>query len=117
MELTNAMTKEEALDFFAALFYGEHHIPSEVKECGYGWQISSNYTRLATFDYNDLTRLVVLAHDRCIRAEVYSRGMNRTVIQIHKRQRNDSLTKGHPSIEEHIKSIRENKWYNHKHND
>ena len=46
------MPKQEAVDFFAALFYGEHHIHGEIKECGYGWQISSNYIQLSRyFDY------------------------------------------------------------------
>lgn len=100
-------TIQEATSFFATLFYGEHHIPSKVTPCGYGWQISSKYISLSTFDFSDLTRLVVLAHDRCIRAEVSAKGMNQVVIKIHKRSRVDSITLGHPTIEENIKKIRE----------
>jgi hypothetical protein len=106
------LSKEEAVNFFAALFYGEHHIPGEVKECGYGWKVSSDYIQLSTFDYNGLTRLVLLAHDRGIRADVSARGMNRLIIKIHKRTREGDLTTRHPFIEDHIKLIRESRYYN-----
>jgi hypothetical protein len=109
------MSKKEALEFFGALFYGEHHIPGEVKECGSGWQISSNYTTLATYDYSDLTRLVLLAHDRAIRAEVQSKGMNRLIIKIHKREREGDMTRRHPTIEDQIKTIRESNYFNYHH--
>jgi hypothetical protein len=117
METTKTLTKQDAINFFAALFYGEHHIPGEVKECGYGWQISSTYISLSTYDYNALTRLVLLAHDRCIRAEVSARGMNRLVISIHPRVREaEDSSKRHPTIESHIESIRQSRDYNYGNN-
>jgi hypothetical protein len=106
------LEKQEAINFFAALFYGEHHIPSELKEAGDGWQISSNYTTLASFDFNGLTRLVLLAHDRCMRVDVSARGMNRIVIMVHKRVREGDMTKRHPTMEEHIETIRTSRDYN-----
>jgi hypothetical protein len=106
------MTKQDAINFFGALFYGEHHIPGEVTECGYGWKISSNYIQLSTFDYNALTRLVLLAHDNCVRVDVSARGMNRLVISIYPRQRDGDMSKRHPTIEEHIPLIRDSKYYN-----
>jgi hypothetical protein len=106
------MDKQEAIDFFAALFYGEHHIPGEVKECGYGWQLVMTYGSLSTTDYNGLTRLVLLAHDRSIRADICAHGMSRMLIKVHKRLREGSFTESHPTIEEHIPKIRESKYYN-----
>lgn len=106
------LSKQEATAFFAALFYGEHHIPGELKEAGYGWQIKSNYTTLSTTDFNALTRLVLLAHDRCIRADISARGMNTIVIMIHKREREGAFERRHPTIEEHIEQIRSSKFYN-----
>ena len=70
------MSKEAAVEFFGAFFLGEHHIPGEVKPWGLGWCVSCPGT-LATFDFDGLTRLVFLAHDRCVRAEVMSGGPNR----------------------------------------
>ena len=68
------MNKEQAIDFFAELFGGEHHIPrSWVKEFGLGWAVIYDGD-FATFDAGMLTRLVFLAHDRCIRAEVSRAG-------------------------------------------
>jgi hypothetical protein len=105
------MEKQEAIDFFAALFYGEHHIPGEVTQCGYGWKLVMTYGSLSTFDYNGLTRLVMLSHDRCIRADISAKGMSRMIIQVHKRIREGEFSRRHPTIEEHINLIRESKYY------
>jgi hypothetical protein len=93
------MTKEEATEFFGVLFRGEHHIPSEVKPWGRGWKVSTHSGRLATFDFDDLTRLVFLAHDRCVRAEIIQSGPGRVGIAIWKRHgRSGDMYSRHPSI-------------------
>lgn len=103
---------EEARDFFAAYFFGEHHIPGEIKPFGYGWKVVLYDAELSTFDFSGLTRLVILAHDRCVRASVSTSGFKLS-INIFKRQRSGGISQMHPNIETAIANIRESKYYNH----
>ena len=104
------MEKQEAVKFFSDFYFGEHHFPNELKECGYGYSMVCQPSReLSTFDFNHLTRLVVMAHDRCIRVEIVPNGKSLRIC-IHKRERsNDAVSdmmSTHPTLEYHIASIR-----------
>lgn len=99
------MDKQEAIDFFSEFFFGEHHFPGEIKEWGYGWIIPAQ-NNLSTYDFNHLTRLVVMAHDKCIRVELVPKGMNRICIAIHKRIREGDYYQRHPTMEDAVISIR-----------
>lgn len=102
------MTYEEALDFFAHLFQGDHHIPSEIRPHGSGWSINC-HDRIATYDSNELTRLVVLAHDYCYRASIMQGGPKRLKIVIFKRQQEfTDVAIFHPTIEQAIALVRHN---------
>lgn len=101
------LTREEAFEFFSDFFFGDHHFPSEMKEWGNGWSMAVTQS-ISTYDFNHLTRLVLMAHDRCIRVEISPRGMNRMLIIIHKRVRGkESMSKVHPTMEEAIHFIRQ----------
>lgn len=91
------MTKDDAIRFFSTLFRGEHHIPGEVKPYGHGWAVTMGGS-LSTYDDNALTRLVFLAHESCVRAQVSTAGM-RLRIAIHPRQREGSIMTAHPTID------------------
>ena len=99
------LDKQQAVDFFAIYYGGEHHFPNPVKECGFGWSITDTKS-MASYDFNELTKLVVLAHDRCLRVEISPRGMNRYVIAVHKRERGGGMMERHPTLEEHIEYVR-----------
>jgi hypothetical protein len=99
--------KEEAKQFFIEFYGGYHHFPSELRPAGEGWMIIQQ-AGLSTFDFANLTRLVVLAHDKCIHAEIAPFGMNRLKIMIHKRSgREGKIYERHPDLEENVKMIRE----------
>jgi hypothetical protein len=95
----------EAIAFFAAFCRGEHHFPSKVKPHGRGWSMS-HFGSLSTFDTDDLTRLVLLAHEKCIRAQVEQGGPNRLRIAIWKRERGGRMYERHPTIEQAIAAFR-----------
>ena len=99
------LTEEEATAFFSKFYRGEHHFPSKIKKFGEGWAMS-HYGSLATFDGADLTRLVLLAHDECIRVQIEQGGPNRLRIEIWKRAREGPMYARHPTIEQAIESIR-----------
>lgn len=86
------MTHEEAVAFFSALYGALHRIPGSrykgenVRPWGSGsWQVA-HWGDLSTYDFDTLTRLVLLAHDRCISP----------------RARTDSIHTHHPTIEQAI---------------
>ncbi len=92
---------EEATAFFAAFYQGEHHFPSTLKPYGEGWSMS-HFGSLATYDSDELTRLVLLAHERAIRVQVEQGGPNRLRIAIWKREREGSMYERHPTISDAI---------------
>jgi len=66
---------------------------------------------LATWDRNDLTELIVLCHDECIRLEIRPCSPQHLKLCFHKRvpisEAGDMLIcRGHPTIEEQINKIR-----------
>lgn len=61
---------------------------------------------LATFDRDELTRLVVLCHDRCLRLEIAAAGRRQLKLGFSPRQREGSTYERHPTIEAAVASIR-----------
>lgn len=101
-------TFSEAEEFFGMVFRGRHHIPSEVKPFGRGWKVNARFGALSTFDFDDLTRLVFLAHDRCVRVEIVQGGPGRVGIAIWKRHcREGDFCERHPTIERALAAWRE----------
>ncbi len=103
------LTKEEATKFFAQFYNGEHHIPGyEPKPTGFGWFVNHDRGSLATYDFNELTRFVVMAHDQCIRVEINGVSKNVLRISIWKRGREGGMSERHIDLETAITQIREN---------
>jgi hypothetical protein len=101
------MPKEDAVSFLSEFFGGEHHIPGKVREFGFGWYVNV-YGSLATYDFNELTRLVLLAHDHCVRVELSACNMQYMKLAIHKRERTGQMYNRHPTMEEVMSSWRGN---------
>jgi hypothetical protein len=62
---------------------------------------------LATWDFDVLTVLVVLAHDACIRLEVRPGGQYLKLLFHPRRGRVGSMSRRHPCLEEHVALIRD----------
>jgi hypothetical protein len=105
------LTLEEATDFFSELYHGEHHIPGlKVHEWGDGWCVKHDRGGLSTFDYNELTRLVLMGHDKCYRVDIYPLSPRHLRIAIWKRYgREGGFSSRHPTIEQAIESYNERK--------
>jgi len=99
------LSEGDARAFFAAFYRGEHHFPEKMKPFGEGWAMS-HFGAMASFDCNELTRLVFLAHARCIRVQVEQGGPNRLRIAIWRRQRDGGMFERHPTIEQALDSFR-----------
>ena len=93
-----------ARQFFADFFYGEHHLPSKIKPWGEGWMVIMP-GEIATTDYNEMTRLVIMAHDRAIRVSVKPHNVRYIKLILHQRDPMvEGLNTGHPSILKAIES-------------
>lgn len=107
INMVESLTRQEAIDFFAEFYGGEHHFPKGgVKEFGDGWVVNHNQGDLATYDFDKLTNLVIMAHDKCIRVSVFPYNFNTLRIAIWKRQREGGMSLRHPTIEQAIEKFR-----------
>ena len=104
------MTDEKQLEPFEAraknaLFYvfgGSHHWP-RIKKCGvlYPYWELNYYGDLATYDSDSLTRLVVAAHQYCLRVSIGQSGPGMVKVTLHNRTvRVGRLHERHPDLEE-----------------
>ena len=86
---------------------GFHHIDGRFKPCGGGIEVSTAYGCWSTYDYNDLTRAVVLAHDRMIRFEIAPSGPRMLKLRLWQRHgREGKVSERHPTIENAIAACR-----------
>lgn len=98
---------QDAEDFFSELYFGKHHIPGKIKPFGEGWSVN-HHGDLSTFDFDALTRLVFLAHDRCMRTSIEQSGPRMIKIIIWKRDsRSGNIYSRHPTIEQALAKWRE----------
>lgn len=97
--------KEEAIEFLSQVYFGKHHIPDrgKLERWGYGWKYKDSST-YATFDFDKLTRLVLLAHKYAIRVQIFPCNMQYLNISIHKREREGQITERHPTIHQAIQA-------------
>lgn len=91
----------ECMQFLGDLFYGFHHMDVErVRECGTGIAYNTSHGCFATFDFSDLTRMVLMAHKRCIRAEIAPSGPCKLQIVLHKRNGTEGrMNERHPDLD------------------
>lgn len=101
------MEFKDAKSFFSEFCLGEHHIPGKIRAYGPAWYINFHHD-LSTFDFDYLTRLVFLAHDRCVRASIQQSGPRMIKIIIWAREgRDGSMYERHPTIEHALSEWRE----------
>jgi hypothetical protein len=92
----------------ADLYYGFHHVTGKLHKWGTGIRLNTHQVGgFATFDFDKLTRAVVMAHDRKIRFGVYPSGPGMLGLELYKRHaRTGLMRERHPTIEDAIKAIR-----------
>jgi hypothetical protein len=89
------------------VFKGEHHLPGKIRACGDGIEINA-HGGMSTYDFDFLTRLVMFAHDRCIRVEVGSSGPRLVKLLLHRRHTRDgNIVESHPTMEKALEKHRE----------
>ena len=102
---------EKVADLLSDCFAGIYHI-DETSLKKVDWtnthfiSINLSHRSLSTTDSAELTWLVVLCHDRCLRMSIKAKTMNYLELTFHQRQREGDLGERHPTIEQHIECIR-----------
>ena len=93
----------ECAQMIADISQGWHHVTGKIIEWGRGIKYSCHASRLATFDYEGLTRAVIMAHDRCIRLELAASSPGRVGLCLWKRHtRTGDRMSRHPTIHEAV---------------
>lgn len=93
------------VEMLAHVRRGHHHINGKIHPWGSGIKCN-HYQGWATYDFDQLTRLVVLAHDYAVRVEVVASGPQMIGLVLHKRKREGAMHERHPTIEEAIEAFR-----------
>lgn len=100
-------------DLLGDLFLGIYHIDSDVRRVDWSNTHHLKLTtyakggQFATYDGCLLTRLVILAHDRCLRVEIEPAGPKYLRLTFHGRSRESAEQWGrHPTIEDAIAAHR-----------
>ena len=97
---------QRAESVLACVFMGIHHCPEIKKRFPEMWEVNT-MGDLSTFDFDALTRLVISAHDNCVRASVRSSGPRMIKIVLHERKgREGNMSQRHPTLEQAIEYIR-----------
>lgn len=93
-------------DLLGELYSGIYHLRNVVK---FDWSKSDPYPWItilvpddiyATYDFDYLTELVLLCHERCIRCQVRAARNGILRLVFHPRQREGSMTQRHPTIQQ-----------------
>lgn len=83
------------------LFSGIYHLPRATRV---DWSddqciiVPIEMRELATYDGNSLTRLVFLAHDRCLRVSINPRSPQSLNLFFHRRWRDGAIYARHPTL-------------------
>lgn len=93
-------------DLFAGIYHLNYTSLKKVDWANDRWIIFHLDRHLSTFDSDDLTRLVVLCHDRCIRCDLTGKGPRIIEMVFHQRQRDGSMYARHPTLEAAAAGIR-----------
>ena len=97
----------ECYQMLADLFYGFQHITGKLHNFGEGIALNTYSNNFATFDYNQLTRAVLMAHDRMIRFSIEPSGPGMLKLVLFKRhKREGSMFERHPTMEQAINDFR-----------
>jgi len=110
----------ECAKFLADVYGGFHHVCGEIKKSGAGGiYLQLDHVSFATFDFDEMTKIVFMAHDRCIRFGVAGPRMEEAeheghtyevpvmTILVSGRKRDGSMSERHPPLEKAIHDFRE----------
>lgn len=95
------------------VFDGNHHIPSPrylrlVDRPAASFLIHPR--TIASFDFSEMTRLVVAAHEAAVRVEIGVGGFRELELFLYARQRQGGMSERHPDLDTAVGQIRAGRW-------
>lgn len=94
--------------FLNRLFGGFHHVTAPFREFGRGICINTTTSYMATFDYDHLTKAVIMAHNWGVRLSISGSGPNMIKIALWKRHKRDgNISERHPTIEQAVEKYKD----------
>ena len=107
----NDTFKDMAIAVINGTFGGEHHVRSlKWEKMGTSGELCTFLVGadLSTYDYADLTKLVVFCHDECVRGEIRQGGPGNFRITLTPRTRKHKHPDmgAHPTLDQHVEQIR-----------
>jgi len=104
----------EVADILGQVYRGIYHIRREVLHDRCDWrdpwriELVVSDSGMSTHDFNHLTALVILCHDRCVRLAIEGCARNWLRLVFTRREGRDGSTyQNHPTLGEAVKSVRE----------
>lgn len=94
--------KQRAEEMLCRVYGGRHHV-RRLKDEG-RFLTCLHGSDLATFDFDHMTRLVLGAHEYCLRVSVSNGGPNQLKIWVWDRKREGRMSERHPTIEQAMQS-------------
>lgn len=98
--------QSRCIQMIADLEGGFHHLTGKIKPYGQGVEYNTRYISLDTFDGNQLTIAVFMAHDRYIRFGVCPSGPGMLKLTLFPRQPEGGICTRHPSLSQAITEYR-----------
>jgi hypothetical protein len=104
---------KDVADLLGELFYGIYHIsPKSLSKVDWSnphWvEITIGYKDFSTTDFDDLTRLVFLAHHTAIRVSLDAVARQHIRLIFHRRERVGHYSSRHPYLDEAVKRFKDN---------
>jgi hypothetical protein len=111
LNVTLSPLGERVADLLGWVFYGIYHLDyGALRRANWG---NTHYVRLAlscrgwaTYDGDQLTRLVIACHDLCIRMEINPCNFHHLELLFHPREREGRTWARHPTMEDAIARAR-----------
>jgi len=93
------------------VFSGLYHIMTKLEKVNWSHEsaieIKFGYCGMSTFDFDRLSKLVILCHDACIRLEIQPHTFNSMRFWFHRRDgREGGISRRHPTIEQAVEKAR-----------
>lgn len=94
--------EQRAIAIINWAFGGTHHLRKEVEKdmlpWGARWKLSIHENDLSSFDFSQLTKLVICAHHYAVRVSVQSAGMRLVVVLWERNREGDNMSTRHPDL-------------------
>jgi len=92
------------VDLFIDFVFGGRHHTKKIIEHSNCFEVKF-WQDVSTWDGNIMTKIVVASHDLGLRASLDANGTRGLKLTLHNRATRQSMTHGHPTLEQHLEKI------------